>query len=136
MTNPLASLGLTLTNMKSFGFTAQSAISAFGEQAVKTFVAESLNVTAAQVANIDATDLFSFAQRVDTFNASQGNASNTAGDLSAVNNLLLSRTGSGLDDLNFSISPDGTVTGSLEGVAGATNSVNIFDLMDQSLANM
>lgn len=129
--NVLSSLGLNAYSLKAFGFTGQSAVSAFGQGNVQNFVNEFFGVVLP--AGSYTTDTFDF-----TLQANQGiqqsNGSLTSTDyVNSVNALLATNFGAGttLDDLQYTTDANGNVTATLNGTNPTT--VNIEELLQQAI---
>ena len=128
----LSSFGFTLDTLDSFGFGGSEAAAVFGAEAVKSFIAAEANLTNIPT-NVNLGELFSFAQKIDTANASMGMNSNAQQQLLDVETLLNQQTGASLNDINFSTDGSGNVTASIAGIPGATNTINLNDLLAEAL---
>lgn len=138
--------------MVAYGFSGSTLGQYFSFEAVETFVRETIASTgnAAAAANLQfggnvgtffdgMVDAFDFSQQQATVASAQGNAGatslgqlfgNIANAFQDAENTLTQTTGATFDDINYSISPDGTVTVNVDGVG--SNSVNINDSLQQA----
>lgn len=130
MSNPLSSLGLTIDNMTSLGFTGTSAAALFSPAAVNAFVSDLFSGQTLPTTSGNAADAFDFAVNADKAIATAGGTFSYTDYLNQVNSILANSTGGSLSDLNYTLGADGTFTGTY---LGSSNSVNILDLMNQAI---
>jgi hypothetical protein len=130
----LSSFGFTFSALNSFGFTGNIATSFFGQEAVANFVESYFNFAEGTVVSGNTANIFEQAQQYDQA-VNSGNNQSAVAALQEVDADLRNSIGKGLTDISYSINGDGTITASIDGIEGATNTVNIGDLMEQGFAD-
>lgn len=135
MTNATTLFGLDLTKLSALGIDGNTAVSFFGQTAVANLVNSVFNFGESVVTSGNTANLFNQAAAYDAALNMQDNAGAVAA-LSDVDATLRGSIGKGLTDISYTIGSDGTVTAGIDGIAGATNSVNIGDLLAQATAGI
>ncbi len=138
--NLLSNLGLSASLMDAFGFSGTVAAQTFGVEAYNSFVQAQAQLTTPEVANVNTpvtvntTDLLDLAASSDNVAGTTGQDNSAVNQLLAVDQTLQSQTGAGLNDITVSsVDANGNVTASLNGVEGATNTVNVGDELNNAL---
>ncbi len=136
--NLLSNLGLTASLLDTFGFTGNVAAQTFGNQAFTSFVEATLQQSGALAATstlpltFDFNGLLDLASRSDAVAGTTGLDNGALNQLLAVDQQLQAQTGAGLDDIVITTDANGNITGTLTGVEGATNTININDIIAQA----
>ncbi len=74
---------------------------------------------------------------INAYNSFDPNAASTiAEQQKELNDLLKQELGKTLGDVTFSVDEYGNVTGGIDGIEGASNTVNINDLLDDALSQV
>lgn len=146
--NLLSAFGLTAQNLSAFGLNGTNAVSFFGEEAVETFVTETLSTLGSTTLPtfsgnggefLDSMiEVFDFTSNTATPNAGTELRSDILENMinawQDAENTLQQSTGATFDDLTFSFDPaTGVASVNIDGVGG--NSINVNDLVGQAVAD-